>query len=122
MTAAFIRISGTIATWALGIALIAAQLARAEGPEVQPPRLIRTDLTPAALRQADALIEEYVQPIAEPEPTAQQKRAIDSALRLLRSAQAMKGQIAIERFIEIGPAALGELHRLAAASPPGRSR
>ena len=115
------RFTGIMAAWCVGVALIAAPLARADGPEAQPPRLTRTDLTPAALRQADALIEDYIRPVPEPEPTPQQKRAIESAMRLLKSGQAMKGQAAIERFVEIGPAALGELRRLAAAAPALRS-
>ena len=117
MTRVFIRITGTMAAWALGMALITAQQARAEGPEAQP-QLNRPDLTPAALRHADALIEKYVQPVAESEPTPQQKRAIESAMKLLKSEQATKGQIAIERFVEIGPAALGELLLLASTAPP----
>jgi hypothetical protein len=80
--------------------------------------LNRTDLAPAALQQADDLIEKYAQPVAEPEPTPQQKRAIATALKLLKSEQAMKGQSAIERFLQIGPAALGDLRRLAATAPP----
>jgi hypothetical protein len=111
------KTSGTIAAWALGMALIVALQARAEGPEAQPPDLRRSDLAPATLQQADALIESYVQPIAEQEPTPQQKRAIESAMKLLKTEQAMKGQSAIERFVEIGPAALGELRRLAAGAP-----
>ncbi|MGO8704706.1 MAG: hypothetical protein ACLQVA_12890 [Candidatus Brocadiia bacterium] len=105
--------SGTIAAWALGMALIAARLAGAEAPAAQP----QSGLTPAALLRADALIETYVQPIAAPAPTAEQKQAIETALRLLKSEQAMKGQSAIERFVAIGPAALGELRRLAAVAP-----
>jgi hypothetical protein len=57
-----------------------------------------------------------MQPVAEQEPTPEQKRAIESAMKLLKSQQAMKGQGAIERFVKIGPAALGDLRRLAAAS------
>ena len=76
---------------------------------------------PAELQQAAALIEKYVQPIPEPEPTPRQLRAIESAMKLLKSEQAMKGQIAIERFVEIGPAALGELRRLASTAPPENS-
>jgi len=117
MASVFSKISGTMAAWAVGITLIAVQVAGAEGPGTQAPQLNRTDLTPAALRQAAALIEKYVQPIAEQEPTPQQKRALDSAMTLLKSEQAMKGQSAIERFLEIGPAALGELRRLAATAP-----
>jgi hypothetical protein len=117
MAGVFSRISGTTAAWAVGITLIVAQFAGGEGPATQPQQLNRTDLAPAALRQAAALIEKYVQPIAEQEPTAQQKRAIESAMKLLKSEQAMKGQSAIERFVEIGPAALGELRRLAATAP-----
>ena len=76
----------------------------------------RTDLAPAALRQAAALIEKYVQPVAEQEPTPQQKRAIESAMKLLKSEQAMKGQSAIERFIADRPGGAGR------TSPAGRHR
>jgi hypothetical protein len=116
--AVFIKISGIMAACALGLALIAAPQVRAEEPATQPASLNRADLTPATLQQADALIEKYAQPVAEQEPTPKQKRAIDSAMKLLRSEQAMKGQSAIERFVGIGPAALGELRRLAATAPP----
>jgi hypothetical protein len=118
MAGAFIKISGAMAACALGLALLAAPQVRAEEPAAQPTPLNRTDLAPAALDQADALIEKYVQPVAEREPTPKQRRAIDSAMKLLKSEQAMKGQSAIERFVGIGPAALGELRRLAAAAPP----
>jgi hypothetical protein len=80
--------------------------------------LNRTDLAPAALQQADALIEKYAQPVAAQEPMAEQKFDIDSAIQLLKSDQAPKWQGAMDRLIEIGPAALGELRRLAAAAPP----
>jgi negative regulator of replication initiation len=115
------KISGRMAACALGLALIASLQARAEGPEAQPPDLKRTDPAPAALRQADALIEKYAQPVAEQEPTPQQKQAIQSAMKLLKSEQAMKEQSAIERFVEIGPATLGELRRLAATAPAENS-
>ena len=121
MAGVFIRISGTMAAWALGMALIAAQQAGAEGPAAQPPVLQRSDLAQAALQQASALIEKYVQPVAEPEPTPKQKRAIESAMKLLKSEQAMKGQSAIERFLQIGAAALGELRRLASTAPAENS-
>ena len=116
MKSAFSKISGAMAAWVVGITLIAAQLAGAEASETQP-QLNRTDLAPAALRHAAELIEKYVQPVAEQEPTPEQKRAIESAMQLLKSEQAMKGQSAIARFIAIGPAALGELRRLAATAP-----
>ena len=77
----------------------------------------RTDLAPATLRQAAALIEKFAQPVAEQEPTPQQNRAIESAMKLLKSEQAMNGQSAIKRFIAIGPPALRELRRLAATAP-----
>jgi hypothetical protein len=118
MAGAFIKISGAMAACALGLALIAAPQARAEKPAAQPAQLNRTDLAPAALQQADALIEKCVRPVAEQEPTPKQRRAIDSAMKLLKSEQAMKGRSAIERFVGIGPAALGELRRLAATAPP----
>ncbi len=103
------------------MALIAPQTAHGEAQETQSPQLNRTDLTPAALQEASALIEKYLQPIAEPAPTVRQKRAIESAIDLLKSEQAMKGQTAIERFVQIGPAALGDLRRLAASAPPENS-
>ena len=69
------KFSGTIAAWALGMALIAGRsLPRAELRKRNRQQLNRTDLAPAALQQADALIEKYVQPVAEPEPTPQQKQ------------------------------------------------
>ena len=111
------KVTGTLGVWLLGLALVSAQLARAETPEAQPPQLNRTDLTPAALQQASALIEKYLQPIPEPAPTPEEKQAIKSAMDLLQSEQAMKGQAAIERFVKIGPAALGDLRRLAATAP-----
>ena len=91
--------------------------ARAEAPN-PPPQSNATDLTPKALQDASALIEQYVQPVAEPEPTPQEKLAIQSAISLLESQEALKGQHAIESFLNIGPAALGDLRRLAASAPP----
>ena len=85
MAAVFTKISGAMAAWALGLALIAAQQARAEGPEEHPPQLNRTDVAPTALQRADALIEMYLRPVAEQEPTPQQQRAIQSAMKLLWS-------------------------------------
>jgi hypothetical protein len=111
------RIAGAVGVWVLGVALISPQLARAETPGAQSPQLNRTDLTPAALQQASALIEKYLLPIAEPAPTPEQKQAIKSAMDLLHSEQAMKGQAAIERFVKIGPAALGDLRRLVSTAP-----
>jgi uncharacterized membrane protein YgcG len=121
MASAFGEISGFMAAWALGITLAAAPPAAAQAPAAQPPELSRTDLTPAALQQAAALIEKYVQPVPEPAPTPQQKQAIESAINQLKSQQALKGQNAIARFLQIGPAALGDLRRLAANAPAGNS-
>ncbi len=117
MTGTFSRISVAIAASAVGLTLIVVPFAGGQAPETQAPQLNRTDLAPATLRQAAALIEKFVQPVAEQEPTPQQNRAIESAMKLLKSEQAMKGQSAIERFIAIGPPALRELRRLAATAP-----
>jgi hypothetical protein len=115
---AVIKIGGATAACALGLALIVPQFACAETAAAQPSGLNRTDLRPAALRQASALIEQYVQPIAELQPTSQQKRAIESAMKLLESDRTMKQQYAIEQLVKIGPAALGDLRGLAASAPP----
>jgi hypothetical protein len=118
MMNAVIKIGGATAACALGLALIVPQFACAETAAAQPSELNRTDLRPGALQQASALIEQYMQPIAELEPTSQQKRAIESAIKLLESDRAMKQQYAIEQLVKIGPAALGDLRRLAASVPP----
>jgi len=119
MNCAFVRTISILAAWAFGMSLAAAQQAVAPAPAAQPPDLSRSDLTPAALQQAAALIEKYVQPVAEPEPTPQQKQSIESAMKLLKSEQALKGEAAIARFLQIGPAAIGDLRRLAANAPAG---
>jgi hypothetical protein len=111
----FSKISGATAACTLGLGLIGALHARAEAPEAQPPDLKPTDVAPAARQQADWLIEKYAQPDAEQQPTLEQKQAIETAVKLLKSERGMKEHSAIERFVEIGPAALGELRRLAAA-------
>ncbi len=111
------KISGAIAAGALGMALIAAPLVGGQAAESQPQPMNRTELTPPALERADALIETYVQPVAAQPPTPEQQQAIETAMLLLKSEQAMKGQSAIEQFVQIGPAALGELRRLAAGAP-----
>ncbi len=117
MAGALVRISGIVAAWTFGISLAAAQ--QAVAPAAQPPDLRRSDLAPAALQQSDALIEKYVQPVAEPQPTPPQKQSIESAMKLLKSEEALKGQSAIARFLQIGPAAIGDLRRLAATAPAG---
>jgi hypothetical protein len=117
MSGLFANISGTMTALVLGLALFGAQRAQAATPEAQPVQLKGADLSPAALQQAEALIEEYVQPIPELAPTPVQQRAIDAAMKLLKSEQATKGQSAIQRFLQVGQAALGELRRLAATAP-----
>jgi hypothetical protein len=116
MARARIKLRGATAAWALGTVLVAAQFARAEGPQSQPSPPRPNDFTPAALQQAGALIEKYVRPIGEPAPTLAQKRAIESAIILLKSGQGAKEKYAIERFLEIGPAALRDLGELAASA------
>jgi hypothetical protein len=116
MAGAVINISGILAAWAVGMTLVAAQPAGAQASETPPSQLNRTDLAAEALRQADALIEKYVQPVAEQEPTPEQKRDIESAMKLLTPQEATKGQGAIKQFVKIGPPALGELRRLVSAA------
>jgi hypothetical protein len=111
-----IKLRGAMAAWALGMLLAAAQFAWAEGRQSQPSPSRPNDFTPAALQQASALIEKYVRPIGEPAPTPAQERAIESAIKLLKSGQAAKERYAIERFLEIGPAALRDLGELAASA------
>ena len=117
MAGVFSKISGIMSACALGVALTAAPHAPAEAPGAQPPDLSQTNPAMATLQQADWLIEKYVQPVIEQQPTPEETQAIQTAVKLLESGQGTKEQSAIEQFVEIGPPALGELRRLAAAPP-----
>lgn len=121
MAGAFVKISGAMAACALGIALIAGRHVRADAPDAQSPDVSQARPAQSALQQANALIEQYVQPVAEQEPTGRQKQAIASAIRQLESEQAANGQNAIKQFVAMGPVALGDLRRLATTAPPENS-